>query len=82
MFACENAKELWKTINENYEVTKDVTNEKYHMLIDSLNSFKQFDHENVESMYSWLNVLMNGINSLEVKKIDDLKLIRKILHSL
>jgi len=25
---------------------------------------------------------MNGINSLEVKKIDDLKLIRKILHSL
>ena len=33
-------------------------------------------------MYSRLNVLVNEINSLEVKKIDDLELIRKILHSL
>jgi len=27
VFACENAKELWKTINENHGGTKDVTNE-------------------------------------------------------
>src|SRR6185369_14313746 len=33
-------------------------------------------------MYSRLNNLMNEINSLDVKKIDDLELIRKILHSL
>ena len=52
LFACENAKEPWKTINENHEGTKDVANKKYHVLIDSLNSFKQFDHENTESMYS------------------------------
>ena len=82
MFACENAKELWKTINENYEGTKDVTNEKYHMLIDSLNSFKQFDHENAEAMYSRLNVLVNKINSLGVKQIQEPELIRKMLHSL
>ena len=82
MFACENAKDLWKTIKENHEGTKNVANERYHVLINRLNSFKQFDHENAESMYSWLNVLVNEINSLEVKKIDDLELIRKILHSL
>ena len=29
-----------------------------------------------------LNILVNDINSLDVKKIDDLELIRKILHSL
>ena len=29
-----------------------------------------------------LNILVNEINSLDVKKIDDLELIRKILHSL
>ena len=80
--ACENAKGLQKTIIENHEGTKDVANEKYHMLIDSLNSFKQFDHENAETMYSQLNILVNQINSLDVKKIDDLELIRKILHSL
>ena len=34
MFACKNAKDLWKTISENHERTKDVVNEKYHVLID------------------------------------------------
>ena len=33
-------------------------------------------------MYSHLNTLVNEINSLGVKKINDLELIRKILHSL
>src|SRR6185437_5127491 len=69
-------------ISENHEGTKDVANEKYHVLIDKLNSFKQLDHENAETMYSRLNILVNEINSLDVKKIKDLKLIRKILHSL
>jgi len=82
VFACENANVLWKTISENHEGTKDVANERYHVAIDKLKSFKQLDHENAESMYSHLNILVNEINSLDVKKIEDLKLIRKILHSL
>ena len=82
LFACKNAKELWKTISENHEGIKDVANEKYHVLIDKLNSFKQLDHENAKTMYSRLNILVNEINSLDVKKIDDLELIRKMLHSL
>ena len=40
VFACENTKELWKTIMENYEGMEDVANERYHVLIDKLNSFK------------------------------------------
>ena len=40
VFACKNAKDLWKAISENYEGTKDVGEEKYHVLIDKLNSFK------------------------------------------
>jgi len=82
VFACENANVLWKTISENHEGTKDIANEKYHVLIDKLNSFKQLDHENAETMYSRLNILVNEINSLDVKEIEDLELIRKILHSL
>ena len=62
VFACENAKDLWKTISDNHEVTTDVANEKYHVLIDKLNSFKQLDDENTESMYSRLNVLVNEIS--------------------
>jgi hypothetical protein len=52
VFACKNSFELWKTINENHGGTNDVANERYHVLIDKLNSFKQFDHENASSMYS------------------------------
>ena len=50
--SCANAKELWKTIIENHEGTEDVANERYHILIDKLNSFKQLDDKNAESMYS------------------------------
>ena len=52
VYSCENTKELWKTIIENPEGTEDVANERYHVLIDKLNSFKQLDDENAESMYS------------------------------
>ena len=82
MFACENAKELWKTINEIHEATRDVANERYYVLIDRLNSFKQLDYENSESIYSQLNVPVNEINFLGVKQIGEIDLIRKTLHSL
>jgi hypothetical protein len=82
VFACKNSFELWKTINEKNGGTKDVVNERYHVLIDKLNSFKQFDHKDASSMYPRLNVLVNEINSLDVKKIEEMKLIGKILHSL
>ena len=52
VFSYKNAKELCKTINENHDGTKDVANDRHHVLIDKLNSFKQFDDENVEYMYS------------------------------
>ena len=82
VYSCENAKKLWQTIIENHEGTEDVANEIYHVLIDKLNSFKQFDEKNAESRYSRLNTLVNEVNSLGVKQIEDLELIRKILHSL
>ena len=81
VYSCENTHKLWKAIIENHEDTDNVANERYHVLIDRLNSFKQLDDENAESMYSRLNTLVNEINSLGVKKIYDTKLIRKILHS-
>ena len=68
VYSCENAKEQWKTIIENHEGTEDVANERYHVLIDNLNSFKQLDDENAKSMYSRLNTLVNEINSLGVKQ--------------
>lgn len=51
-------------------------NERYDVVIDKLNSFQKIHHENVEAMYSGLNVLVNENN------IKDAKLNRKILYSL
>ena len=82
VYSCENAYKLWKTIIENHEGMEDVANERYHVLIDRLNSFKQLDDEKAKYMYSRLNTLVNEINSLGVKQIGDTELIRKILHSL
>ena len=82
VYSYKNVKELWKIIIENHEGTEDVANKRYHVLIDKVNSFKQLDEENAESMYSRLNTLVNEINSLGVKQIEDTELIHKILHSL
>jgi hypothetical protein len=82
VFNCENAHELWKTIKEQNEGSKEVGNEHYGCLLEEFNSFKQLANENVESMYSCLNVLVNEINALGVKNIIDLNINRKIVQSL
>jgi hypothetical protein len=82
VFNCENAHELWKTIKELNEGSKEVANERYGCLLEEFNSFKQLANENAESMYSRLNVLVNEINALGVKNITDLNINRKILQSL
>jgi hypothetical protein len=82
VYNCDNAHELWKTIKGQNEGSKEVANERYGCLLQELNSFKQLENENVESMYSRLNVLVNEINALGVKDITDLNINRKILQSL
>jgi hypothetical protein len=82
VFTCENAHELWKTIKEQNDGSKEVANERYGCLLEEFNSFKQLANENDESMYSRLNVLVNEINALGVKDITDLNINRKFLQSL
>jgi hypothetical protein len=82
VFNCENVHELWKTIKEQNEGSKEVANKRYGCFLEEFNSFKQLTNGNVESMYSRLNVLVNEINALGVKNITDLNINRKILQSL
>jgi hypothetical protein len=80
VFTCDNAYELWKTVKEQNEGSKEVANEHYSCLLEEFNSFKQLSNENLESMYSRLNVLLNEINALCVKNITDLNINSKILQ--
>jgi hypothetical protein len=79
VFNCENAHELWKTIKEQNEGSKEVANERYSCLLEEFNTFKHLANENAESMYSCLNVLVNEINALGVKNITDVNINRNIL---
>jgi hypothetical protein len=82
VFNCENDHEIWKTIKEKNEGSKEVSNERYGCLLEEFNSFKQLANGNAESMYSHLNVVVNEINALGVKNITDLNINCKILQSL
>jgi hypothetical protein len=81
VFTCDNAYELWKTIKEQNDGSKEVSNERYGCLLEEFN-IKQLENENVESMYSRLNVLLNDINALGVKNIMNLNINHMILQSL
>jgi hypothetical protein len=70
VFICENAYELWKTIKEKNEGSKEVDNECYGCLLEEFNSFKQLANENTESMYSRLNVLLNEIRCEEHYRLE------------
>jgi hypothetical protein len=69
VFNCENAHELWKTIKEQNEGSKEVSNEHYGCLLEEFNTWG-------------LNVLVNEINALGVKNITNLNINLKILQSL
>ena len=62
--------------------TKDVDNQKYHILGEELSSFKQLPNENAHDMYSRLNTLVNEINALGLNQLKDEEINRKILRSL
>ena len=82
VYACEDAHKLWTQIVENHEGTKDVANQKYHILGKELSSFKQLPNENAHDMYSRLNILVNEINALGLNQVKDEEINRKILRSL
>jgi len=82
VFANENAHKLWKQIVENHEGTKDVANQKYHILGEELSSFKQLSNKNAHDMYSRLNTLVNEINALGLNQVKDEEINRKIIRSL
>ena len=64
------------------EGIKDIANDKYHVLIEKLNSFNQLDDENVESIYLRLNVLVNEINSLGVKQIGEYSRLNVLMNEI
>ena len=75
------AKKAWQILETTYEGTKKVKDTKLQMLTTQFKELKMREDESFDSFYSKLNeVVISKFNLGE--KMEDLKVIRKILRSL
>ena len=77
----ETAKEAWMILETTYEGTKKVKDTKLQMLSTRFEELKMGDDESFDSFYGNLNeIIIAKLNLGE--KIEDAKVVRKILRSL
>ena len=72
------AKEVWQILETTYEGTKKVKDTKLQMLTTRFGKLKMSENESFDSFYSKLNEMVIDKFNLG-KKIEDLKIVRKIL---
>ncbi len=69
--SCVTAHDIWTALELIHEGSKSVWNDRYDGLIKKFNTFVMNRNERVNDMYSRLNVLVEEIKALNVKKITD-----------
>jgi hypothetical protein len=77
-----NAHNLWMDICALHEGTRSEREERYHIAMRKLNSFEMLANENVNAMYSRLNILVEKVNGLGLTQISQPDVVRKILNVL
>ena len=79
---CVTSHDIWTALELIHECSKSVRNDCYDGLIKKFNTFVMHRNERVNDMYSRLNVLIEEIKALNVKKIMDEDVVRKIISIL
>src|SRR6266540_3498257 len=80
--SCVTSHDICTALELIHEGSKSVRNDHYNGLIKKFNTFFMHRNERVNNMYSCLNVLVEEIKTLNVKKITDEDVIRKIISTL
>src|SRR5881394_1754150 len=80
--SCTTSHDIWTALELIHEGSKSVRNDQYDGLIKKFNNFVMNRNERVNDMYSCLNVLVEEIKALNVKKIMDEDVVRKIISIL
>lgn len=78
---CEIAKEAWETLEITHEGTKVVRTSKIQMLVSQFEEIRMQEDETFDEFYSKLSAIRNSTINLG-KKMDDAKVVKKILRSL
>src|SRR5438105_6180242 len=74
--------DIWTALELIHEGSKSVRNDRYNGLIKKFNTFVMNRNERVNDMYSRLNVLVEEIKALNVKKITDEDVVWNIISIL
>src|SRR5438128_8024758 len=82
IYSCATSHDIWTTIELIHEGSKSVRNDRYDGIIKKFNTFVMNRNERVNDMYSHLNVLVEEIKALNVKKITDENVVRKTISIL
>src|SRR6266542_1485037 len=80
--SCVTSHDIWSALELIHEGSKSVRNDRYDGLIKKFNNFDMNRNERVNDMYSRLNVLVEEIKGLNVKKITDEDVVRQIISIL
>src|SRR5438132_11501330 len=80
--SCVTSHDIWTALELFHEGSKNVRYDHYDVLIKKFNTFVMNHNERVNDMYSRLNVLVDEIKALNVKKITDEDVVRKIISIL
>ena len=80
--SCATSHDIWTALELIHEGSKSVRNDRYDGLIKKFNTFVMNRNERVNDMYSRLNFLVEEIKALNVKKITDEDVVKKIISIL
>src|SRR6266542_2052711 len=69
--SCVTSHDIWTALELIHEGSKSVRNDHYDGLIKKFNTFVMNHNERVNDMYSLLNMLVEEIKALNVKKITE-----------
>jgi hypothetical protein len=69
-------------LHELHNGTSNVRKQKHCIVLNEYNSFAMKDNELVRDMYSHLNLIVNELNSIDINKLGDADIVRKIISLL
>ena len=75
----KDAHALWWDICALHEGTKSEREERYHLIMKKLNSFKMLPKECANEIYSRLNILVEEVNGLGLTQMQPSDVVKKIL---
>jgi hypothetical protein len=82
VFTLKTANEIWQKLHELHDGTSNVREQKHCLVLNEYNSFAMKDNELVRDMYSHLNLIINELNSIDINKLGDADIVRKIISLL